>query len=346
MLNGSGMNLMKNLNIMSAILKKRVVFFLVAMLTCCISYATVSPTVHFYREKDGMQGGMDGMSVGMKMTSNLSKKEMIQATILFFEDLGLVDRDSVDLDEINENVTEFTVPFYFPVPMYSERKLGMPVVMGPLEIIAELRLEFEGQSFSVSVENMNDRIFQPFFDDEDRGKEEDAVYKFREEEDVTLAAGMTITKFLVFMNAGLEGLSNFKKSAAEYLSDTFSKFEVYDKLVEDNQAGWFNRADYIKWIEGNIKESNSKKWLLAGLQKFEETKRMPNLSESRWEKQVRPTIYYIFMALCGSELNGTIESVAENGETVWANIDGKLLPTDPKLQKKYIKKNWDFFNHD
>ena len=61
--------------------------------------------------------------------------------------------------------------------------------------------------------------------------------------------------------------------------------------------------------------------------------------------KVKEIFENLFRAFC-LEVNGDIDGIAEDGNQTWAIVDGKLLPTDPKLQKTYIKKGLTFYSEE
>ena len=69
------------------------------------------------------------------------------------------------------------------------------------------------------------------------------------------------------------------------------------------------------------------------------------ITRKRWNKQVKEIFENLFKAFC-LEVNGDIDGIAEDGNQTWAIVDGKLLPTDPKLQKTYIKKGLTFYSEE
>ena len=73
--------------------------------------------------------------------------------------------------------------------------------------------------------------------------------------------------------------------------------------------------------------------------------RMPGVPEDRWEKNIRKAFDMLFIA-SSEHLEATIEGVAEDGEQTWENVDGKVLPIDPKLRKTYIKKGWTYTHNE
>ena len=69
------------------------------------------------------------------------------------------------------------------------------------------------------------------------------------------------------------------------------------------------------------------------------------ITRKRWNKQVKEIFENLFKAFC-LEVNGDVDGIAEDGNQTWAIVDGKLLPTDPKLQKTYIKKGLTFYSEE
>lgn len=69
------------------------------------------------------------------------------------------------------------------------------------------------------------------------------------------------------------------------------------------------------------------------------------INQKRWNTQVTEIFDNLFKVFC-IEVNGDIEGIAEDGNQTWEKVNGLLVPTDPKLQKKYLKKGKSFFDKD
>ena len=82
----------------------------------------------------------------------------------------------------------------------------------------------------------------------------------------------------------------------------------------------------------------------AALQKYIDEGRMPGVPQDRWEKSIRPVLDRLFVA-SNQGMGGTIVGVAEDGKDTWTSVDGKVLPTDPKLRQKYEKKDKTYLDY-
>ena len=130
------------------------------------------------------------------------------------------------------------------------------------------------------------------------------------------------------------------------LEDLDKRWIVYDNLEKENTGKWLSNLEYIEWekTHSTFKEgSKNYEAEINGLQKFYDEHRMFLLSEDRWEKHARPLCDNLFRAIAAG-IDGKIVGIAEDGNQTWDMVDGALLPTDPKLQKKYQKKGLSYDN--
>ena len=146
------------------------------------------------------------------------------------------------------------------------------------------------------------------------------------------------------MNGG--SISDFEAQLDKYFEDLDKRWIVYDNLEKENTGKWLSNLEYIEWekTHSTFKEgSKNYEAEINGLQKFYDEHRMFLLSEDRWEKHARPLCDNLFRAIAAG-IDGKIVGIAEDGNQTWDMVDGALLPTDPKLQKKYQKKGLSYDN--
>jgi hypothetical protein len=60
------------------------------------------------------------------------------------------------------------------------------------------------------------------------------------------------------------------------------------------------------------------------------------VGQKRWEDDIRACFDMLFKAI-NAGVGGQIQAIAEDGEETWTLVDGLVVPTNPKLQKKYLK---------
>ncbi len=139
----------------------------------------------------------------------------------------------------------------------------------------------------------------------------------------------------------MEALQN---KITEYFNNIDARYMVYDKLVKEGSAQWMTPAQYPQWLKGvNNPGVNAQ---LPYIQKFVDEGRMLAVSQQRWTEDIVPLCDDIFIAI-SKKLKGNIVGVAEDGIQTWElDENGNLLPVDPKLKKKYVKKGLNYYNQE
>ena len=69
--------------------------------------------------------------------------------------------------------------------------------------------------------------------------------------------------------------------------------------------------------------------------------RLLDITERRWEEDLRP-YFELLIKNINIEVKGKITNILEDGKDTWEIVDGLLVPTDKKLQKKYLKNKMSF----
>ena len=138
-------------------------------------------------------------------------------------------------------------------------------------------------------------------------------------------------------------MQDFYEKMDNYFADIDTKYKNYAQLVKEGEAKWMTPTDYMEYL----KTSNRRKVELeiAALQKYLDEGRLPGVPEDRWQKSIRKVFDMLFIA-SSEHLEAHIMGVAEDGKQTWEDVDGKVLPIDPKLRKTYEKKGWTYTNNE
>ncbi|MDR1583127.1 MAG: hypothetical protein LBS55_07725 [Prevotellaceae bacterium] len=336
------------------------VFFILAFLVLAIHThvsAQVAPLIHGSKSVTPIKGGSEGKTYAVIIRTDLSKQALVDSATLFLAHYGLVDRNNVHLDEINEETSEYTVSITIPQTITTAKMMGMSIIVQPVMVDADLRFEFhDNGSVMIVFQNLKNYIFQ-FVEKAEQclttkfGKlEQDPSYKeYGGEQSAVLTTNTLIGKALIGLNTGLEGYSAFMKKVDEYFVDIGSKYKVYGELVKKGFAEWLTDKELIQYADNT--DFAGKKNTVEGYRKAYDEGKMLGVGQGRWEKQIRECCDLLFKTIA-AELSGTIEGVAEDGEQTWINIDGAVVPvdpkwkdktppTDPKAREKYLKKHKD-----
>lgn len=289
-----------------------------------------------------IKGGENGKNYAVIVKTNMSKKELVKNTTDFLAKYKLVDPKDVKLDEITESVAEYSLPILIRQTIVACKGfMGATYPDCPIKMHGHIRFEFhENGNVMIVYENFSNEVLavKSAVDGKRAGAAEEEYYG---ELDAVMMANTTIGKILIWANVGLENMDQFYKELDNYFNDIDSKFNVYDRMVKEGSAEWLSCAEYVKWRgKFNIPGTNT---IVKGLQKYVDEERMLAVAKQRWENNIRPVCDNLFIAI-SKKLNGEIVGVAEDGDQTWDLVNGTLLPTDSKLQKKYIKAKKSYYD--
>ena len=282
-----------------------------------------------------IKGGDDGKTYAVIIRTDLGKQALVDTTTTFLARYDIVDKSKVNLNEIDESTSEYTIPVIVRQTIYiASGMMGVKMPLPPVMLEAELRFEFhDNGGVMIVAQNFKNHLFQ--FTANREKLESPAHAEYRGEESAQLMSNSVIGKVLIALNTGIDGYAAFMKQADDYFADISSKYEVYDILVNKEQvADWLTDEKLIEFTETtNI--SVYRRYTEVYKKAYSENQ-MLGIGQKRWEDQFRSCFDLLFKSI-NAGVSGKIEGVAEDGEQTWTLINGLVVPTDPKLQKKYLK---------
>jgi hypothetical protein len=333
--------------------KSYVVFMCLMLATFSVSAQMIS--VVGSKNLIPIKGGNDGKTYAIIIRTDLSKQALVDTTTQFLARYGIVDRNNVKLDEINDETSELIIPVVLRQTIGTAKgMMGIKMTVPPVKVHADLRFEFhDNGGVMIVVQNMRNSIFQLV-----KKGEKQLAFSFSDKSDPDYAeyegevyavstTNSFMGKVMIAMNTGLDGYSAFMKKANDYFADINSKNKVYDALVRKSFAKWLTNEEFIQYLE-NTKYAG-KELEVTSCKKALDEGGLLGVGQYRWENQVRDCYDLLFKTIASGIL-GTIEGVAEDGEQTWISMDGSIVPvdpkwpdktppTDPKARAKYLKKH-------
>ena len=284
----------------------------------------------------------------------LSMKEIVDETTQFLAGYGLVDLKDVKLDEISDAQSEYTIP-----AVIQNSFAGIPAMMGarvmypPVVLLGDLRFEFHENAVMIVFSNFTEMGFYLISDDKmslsSRDKEKSSdLEEFRGHSAAALMEGTFVLKLLVLMNKGVEGYRDLRSQLDKYFADISEKYELFGKIENDGKGAWLQDEAFLQ-IAQNTKLYKGHEMVLNNLIKAYDEERLLAIPITRWENNIKPVMSNLFKYISFA-LDGEIDGVAEDGIQIYVNMDGYVLPVDPKWvnqtpptnqrdRERYIKSN-------
>ena len=259
--------------------------------------------------------------------SGHSMKEVVATTVKFLDQYGFVNAKEVKINEIDESfvqtVFHASMREMLPVALFGNLRFAFNDDGSVMIVVQDLKSDY----LAVKTSKQSNKA---------------AYDKFVEELVISNIANSFMSKVVVWANTSPEERKNFYKKAHEYLSSEVDRINVYNAMVQAGDAWWMDAASILAYLEthsmpgGNYKA----KWVKSSVIPEE---RLIEISEKRWDKQVRRNFDTIFKMLA-ELLEGEIIGIQEDGTLTWTVVDGLLVPTNSKQQKKYLKEKKSFYD--
>lgn len=320
---------------------KKLVLMAVALVMVLTTNAQSISVVMVGRPQFAIPGGKEGKNYAIIIESDKNVRTQVDAMTSLLRKYKIV--DEVNLDEIDDKTSEFTVPFVIRQAVEGcKGMMNAPYPAAPLKLYGELRFEFhDNGKMMLVVQNLSPKLFVVTVPDKDAHKSTEAVQTFLGECKAA-ATPKWMTKLLAWANVGIENMDDFMNKLDEYFADVDSKYANYAAIEAEGNGKWMSPEQHVEYL--STAGGPYAKHGATALQKYIDEGRMPGVPQDRWEKNIRPVLDRLFVA-SNQGMGGTIVGVAEDGKDTWTSVDGKVLPTDPKLRQKYEKKDKTYLDY-
>ena len=314
-------------------------FFLLAIIAffSITANAQYVPNVMFGRPQFAIPGGLEGKNYAIIVKSDKNRRAQMEAMTSLMRKYGIV--DSLKANEIDDQISEFTVPFEIRQTIDAcGGIMGVTYCAQPLRLKGELRFEFyENGSMMMVVQNFSPLLLMTTvkYDAANFEKLSPALQEYIGEYKAAASQRDPFFKFLVWANVGLDNMADFYSKLDDYFADVATKYKNYDALVKGGEAEWMTIERYYEVLSKS--EAPGAKYAKDWVKKCMDEGMMPGVPKDRWEKSIRIVLDRLFVG-SNEALGGEILGVAEDGKELWVNVNGKVLPVDPKMRKKYEKK--------
>ena len=311
--------------------------FLCSFTLLSIAQVKFNTSFMYGRSNAAIRGGGKGKSYVATIKSDMSKKAIIDKTTKFLLSHNLVSAKDIHLDDISLETSEYNIPFCFTQTQFYSN-MG---VMQPVRLYGTLRFEFYDGGVKLAADSMYSSLLCVSHHGTP-AERSDSYNAYIAEQNALIMTKTIIGKVLIWANTTAEEQEEFYKKTAEYFNKQDEKIDVYNKLVNSGEAKWMDAEELQKYITENPSPGSKYQlqWLENSVIPYE---LLVEISNKRWEKQIREEYFDNLFITLSHYINGDIESIEEDDTKTW-ELDGKsLLPTDPKLKTTFIKKNKDFY---
>lgn len=317
-------------------MKKLFLLAIIALLSIT-AYAQHVPNVMYGKPKFAIPGGLEGKNYAIIVKSNKNRRAQIEAMTSLMRKYGIV--DELKASEIDDRTSEYTLPFEIHQTVDAcGGIMGATYCAQPLILKGELRFEFyENGSMMMVVQNFSPLLLMTTvkYDAVNMEKLSPALQEFIGENKAAASKRDPFFKFLVWANVGLDNMAEFYRKLNDYFADVDTKYKNYNALVSGGEAEWMTIERYYELLSKS--DAPGSKYASKWVKKCMDEGRMPGVPEDRWQKSIRVVLDRLFVG-SNEALGGEIVGVAEDGNESWVNVDGKVLPVDPKMRKKYENK--------
>lgn len=362
-------------------------FLMLCLLTMtgAISFAQSEEPFTFigsgYGEQFGIVGGKDGKIYQIIVKNEKSKKEIIEITAQMLQKMGIVTAEQVTaaLDDVNDEMTEYTVPFVF------QTGIGIhPSGSEPLMVNGTFRFEFYEGGVKLSIEDFDEKFFVVHKTNVDNFTRTKNMTKYDEyclEAGKVTEAQSGYGKFIartdkiteinhvqgryslfdrknnksIVQDTKEQVATKLAEAEAErlrilesYRNRVVEQEALFAKMVEDGEAKWYTLSEYIEEAQANPVFNKYPKQAESFMNKYrkaQDLNQLYKLPEKRWNRDIRYIFDGIFITLA-YDMGGYIEGVAEDGVQTWMREGDLVVPTNPKQKAKYLKSGKSFTDYD
>lgn len=280
-----------------------------------------------------------------------SKVEMMNTIKNYLIEYELADSATLSVVDFDESMSEIKLPLcYTEGQSFARGMMNAAQVAPPIILQMEAIFAFndEGQMM-LTLTNFSGAVLC-FVDDQ-------GVINLRKKSRCTKVDGQDYNEWdkqisdeystIILLNTGIgrfllasngNGWDYVQKAHKEFLSKRREQFDMYEKAMKEGSTELITEANIADHtLAGYEKGKTLDMW--KEIANNYQTSWVIGMNQYRWKNDFQDYFNMVFrdFALL---LNGTMESIALDGEVVYEDVDGKVLPVDPKERKKWIKSGY------
>jgi hypothetical protein len=284
------------------------------------------------------------------INTTFDKKNLISKTKDLFILEGLADSSQLKTVVYDENLSEYKIRFGFRQGQSkSKGMMGAAFVAPPVILYFDAIFSFNslGQ-IKVSFTNFDSEVIASadennFLNCYKGGKGNGKIVEpilpadrvIMDEYTAILMSGTGIGKALLWANGGLEMLN--KNTRGEFRKKLNEQFDSYYNAIKQGSS--------VRITKDNIANytpiGGMAKFWPDQIAKFKADKLVISVDNYRWLNYFELNFNYFFKEI-SNITSGKIDKIALDGNVTYENVDGKILPVDPKERKTWLNKSIEF----
>lgn len=318
-----------------------------------VAAQTFTPAAQTKDPKSNLYPVMKDQSYSTIINTNASKADMMKTIKDYVLAYEFVTPDMLEEVEFDENMSELRFPiYYFEGQSIAKGMMGMAYVNCPIVLKMDAIFDFnnEGQMM-LTLTNFSGAIYA-FVDDNkviNKRKESRCVKQYGElineydkkitdEYSTILTLNTGIGKALLSANGiSKEDIANMHQ---EFNRKRANQFEMYQQAVQKGSTELITEEDIVNYHSAaESMGKNQKEIWMEQANNYSTGNWVLGMNQYRWNNDFQDFFNMVFREFA-ILLNGDIESIALDGNIMYEQADGKVLPVDPKERKKWIKKGY------
>lgn len=303
-----------------------------------------------------IQGGEDGINYAAIFSSGAnSRKEAIQGVVDFLIQYKIITNpDDVlkNLKDYDDTQTEFSFPAAFRIGFHTGQPvMGVAPVYDPMVLEVDMRFQFyDDGTVRLVFGNLHDYSYcmlNTIYKSRSVDYETE-IPDYKNYHDVaSMSSG--IGKMMGVLLTGIANVQEYNKAVANMLDEVDEQFQVMEKMtpryclllspeeeVELMKDAVAKEDSYVPANAAGYQIENAEKCIAEG--------KMMNVSDYIWRTTVKVHFDYV-IAKFNESFGSVVTGIAQDGEVIWEQFEGKLLPVDAKLRKSLIKSGEDYFTY-
>ena len=311
-----------------------------------------APAVQLKDTKANMYPMMKDQSYSTIINAAGSKAEMMKIIKDYLIEYELGDSTAISSVDFDESLSEITIPLcYTQAQTYGKGMMGAPLVSTPIimQLDAFFAFNDEGQMM-LTLTNFRGAVLC-FVDDDhvinkhklSRGTVSYGDYyneydkKITDEYTVELTLNTGIGRFLLASNGN--GWDYVRNAHKQFLAKKKESFEMYKQAMEHGSTECVTEENIMNYKLAGYESTKLQETWREIAENYHSGNWVLGMNQYRWKNNFQDYFNMVFRDFANL-LNGSIESVALDGEIVYEEFEGKVLPVDKKERKKWLKEGY------